>query len=229
MSNYGPPTNWAAYPQKRNEEPTEEQTEGRKAWDQLPEEPAHVYDKFLVYLQLGPDRTLQKAKDAIYGEQVGSVKTLQSYSRKYSWINRAEAWDRHVMRQRSQKIQGVVENIQDELAEKHRPVAKRLAQAAAGEIKITRDELNAIRTYMDQFNVQKSIEASQTNIYNNNVTVEAKELPDEVKNELGISGDNKNLDKDSLDAEAEKHVPSNFDEVDEADFLDISDDNSENQ
>lgn len=58
-------------------------------WGRLPEESAKAYEAFCAYRDLGPSRSIPKA-----GEIVGKGKgTLEPWSSKYNWPERAAAWD----------------------------------------------------------------------------------------------------------------------------------------
>ena len=58
-------------------------------WGRLPDESAKAYEAFCAYRDLGPSRSIPKA-----GEIVGKGKgTLEPWSSKYNWPERAAAWD----------------------------------------------------------------------------------------------------------------------------------------
>lgn len=67
-----------------------------KPWDQLPDEPDRAYAWFLVYLNLGPGRSIEKAyQSAIASNRVKSRASGQwsYYSSVYTWEARANAFD----------------------------------------------------------------------------------------------------------------------------------------
>lgn len=65
-------------------------------WDQLLDESARAYACFLVYRDLGPDRSLDKAFTRAQEAQEGTRKApgcWHQWSGKYRWPERAQAWD----------------------------------------------------------------------------------------------------------------------------------------
>lgn len=72
-------------------------------WDQLPNEPDRAYARFLVYLHLGPGRSVEKAHNA--GK---SVKTRngqwESDCTEYKWPERAAAFDVSMLSQRGAEV-----------------------------------------------------------------------------------------------------------------------------
>lgn len=64
-----------------------------EAWDQMPEEPLKPYRAFQCYLQLEEERSIRRVAKELGFDR---WQTIAEYSRKYDWINRAYAWDRHI-------------------------------------------------------------------------------------------------------------------------------------
>ena len=72
-----------------------------KPWDQLPEEPDRAYARFLVYRNLGPTRSVQKAyEQALEGgidqnrqKSTNHSSTWTLNSTAFRWKERATAWD----------------------------------------------------------------------------------------------------------------------------------------
>lgn len=63
-------------------------------WDPQPGESARAFQAFVAYRDLGPDRSLTKA-----GEMLGkNTTTIGQWSSKFGWVERARAWDGHVVR-----------------------------------------------------------------------------------------------------------------------------------
>lgn len=60
-------------------------------WDKRKGESRLAYDHFLIYLNLGRDRTTERASE-IAGV---SASALQKKSVKYEWVKRCKAWDQH--------------------------------------------------------------------------------------------------------------------------------------
>ena len=71
-------------------------------WDQLLDEPITAYRRFLVYRNLGPGRTLEKAYRATKGNKGQQESPPGSWTRnttQYNWVERATAWDIEQMSQ----------------------------------------------------------------------------------------------------------------------------------
>jgi hypothetical protein len=68
------------------------------AWDRLPNEPAAAYVPFLIYRNLGPGRTLERAYRATKGVRRCRVPgSWQRESVAFQWADRASAWDVDVL------------------------------------------------------------------------------------------------------------------------------------
>lgn len=69
-------------------------------WDQQPDEPGKWYGRFLLYLNLGPTRSVGKAQQAYYHKENEPERRLTTgtwahYVRRWRWRERALAWDLH--------------------------------------------------------------------------------------------------------------------------------------
>lgn len=62
-----------------------------KSWDRLPNESPKVYDAFMKYCEMGPDRSLSK----LVNELSKSKSLLSRWSAKYSWFEGSSAYDIH--------------------------------------------------------------------------------------------------------------------------------------
>jgi hypothetical protein len=62
------------------------------AWDRQPKEPPRAYLHFCTYRDLGPERTLEKARQ-IHGL---ALVTLECESARWNWVARCDQWDAHV-------------------------------------------------------------------------------------------------------------------------------------
>ena len=70
--------------------------EQKKTWEQLENEPDRAYARFLVYLHLGPSRSLQDAIKATKGNERQSGQWGRDSST-YNWLSRATAYDINVL------------------------------------------------------------------------------------------------------------------------------------
>lgn len=64
----------------------------RNAWDRMPNEGMQAYPAFLVYRDMGPDRTYQRV-----ATQLGRHNSqISAWGAKYEWRKRTLAWDDHI-------------------------------------------------------------------------------------------------------------------------------------
>jgi len=71
-----------------------------KPWDQLPDEPITAYRRFMIYRDLGPLRTIEKAYKAFKGNAKHSNSVPGMWGKDsvdYNWLNRATFWDIEMM------------------------------------------------------------------------------------------------------------------------------------
>jgi len=65
--------------------------EEKHDWDRLPRETSRSYELFCVYRNLGPERSLAKARESAEG--IPSVARLKVLSRKWNWVERCQKYD----------------------------------------------------------------------------------------------------------------------------------------
>ena len=61
----------------------------KKAWDKLPNETNKAYTAFVLYLQFGTERSLQKVADYL-GK---SKRNIEKWSQKFNWVERINAFE----------------------------------------------------------------------------------------------------------------------------------------
>jgi hypothetical protein len=97
--------------------------EEKHDWNRLPRETSRSYQLFSVYRNLGPERSLAKARES--AKCIPSVARLKVLSRKWNWVERCKRYDdyqehqdrlrhekeREQMRQRHAKIAVLGQNI----------------------------------------------------------------------------------------------------------------------
>lgn len=67
-----------------------------KPWERQPKESEEAYAAFLAYRDMGPGRTLEGAGKLLEK----SWKHFGHYSSRWRWVERCEAWDNHLQRER---------------------------------------------------------------------------------------------------------------------------------
>jgi len=82
-------------------------------WDQQPDEPDEAYGRFLIYRGLGPGRSVQRSYQTYlntFRNAGGRPKTPQvpghwsDDSARWRWVDRAHAWDVHVLREFGERL-----------------------------------------------------------------------------------------------------------------------------
>jgi hypothetical protein len=85
-------------------------------WEQQPRESSRAYGAFCAYRDLGPRRSLRAAATAFYGRTSSALeRQLDNWSRAFSWVERAGAWDRHLDAETRQAL----EEARREMVERH--------------------------------------------------------------------------------------------------------------
>lgn len=69
-----------------------------KPWERQEDEPAEAYERFLIYRNMGPQRSVQAAYQSTVPGRKGTKKpqrsgTWGSECAKWSWVERAHEWD----------------------------------------------------------------------------------------------------------------------------------------
>lgn len=102
-------------------------------WERQKGESAQAFAAFLVYLQMGADRSLSAV-----GQKVGKSRALmERWSSANSWVERCRAWDNYL--QREAKKAAVAELR--EMNRRHIKVARALQGAAAQALKDRGDKI----------------------------------------------------------------------------------------
>ncbi len=98
-------------------------------WERLPNESSKAYQAFCIYRDLGVERSLEKV--AQNRGKPGSKSWLNTWSTKYHWVERAQAYDDY-MEQEKRKEQ---ERAILEMVERHTKEAMALQQKALERLK----------------------------------------------------------------------------------------------
>jgi hypothetical protein len=73
--------------------------EDRPAWERRDGEPAPAFGAFVIYRDLGPQRSIDEVARRLSGHQEGTKRApgrLKKWSVDYSWAERSQAYDRHL-------------------------------------------------------------------------------------------------------------------------------------
>jgi hypothetical protein len=72
-------------------------------WDRMKGEKEGIYRSFLIYRDLGVDRTLEAARK-MFGPPSVTLRSVEMLSSKWSWVERARAWDSHLQAERDKVV-----------------------------------------------------------------------------------------------------------------------------
>lgn len=121
-------------------------------WEQLPEENAAQYEKFCAYLEMRYfppdkpdglprlDRTVRRSLRGLAAAREYRRQTLEDLSARFSWVERAEAYDAEILR----KVKAKSENDIIRMREKHAMAAgQMLNKATRRMLAIPEDEISA--------------------------------------------------------------------------------------
>lgn len=89
-----------------------------RPWDRQPGETSKAYADFQVFLDMGPDRTLQKTSESVSK----SAQHIRRLSTQHDWQARSAAWDSMPKR----AVQGAYEEMARDIAEQHRELSNKL-------------------------------------------------------------------------------------------------------
>jgi len=92
---------------------------GIKPWERQTGESSKAYEAFKVYLELGSDRSLQRASEVLSK----SVPLMKRWGAQWNWVERARAWDSMP----SLKTEEAYEDMARKIAAQHSRLATKLA------------------------------------------------------------------------------------------------------
>ncbi|MFU8803624.1 MAG: hypothetical protein ACNA8W_07440 [Bradymonadaceae bacterium] len=121
-----------------------------KSWERLEEETAKSYRAFCIYRNLGPGRSLQKASIEIYGKTTVSLRYLEQWSSKFSWVYRAEAWDAHEEESKRLAREQAREKAREKFVNHAENLSQCLLDVALGVKDANRDQVKAILEALDR-------------------------------------------------------------------------------
>ena len=89
----------------------------KEPWERLTGESAKAYASFVLYRDMGPERSLRKVAEG--GESTAKIRQLEKWSVKWRWVDRAQAYDDEIDRQ----VRAKNEKTRKEMAERHAKMA----------------------------------------------------------------------------------------------------------
>ncbi len=91
-----------------------------ESWERLPGESSQAFSAFLIYLELGEERTTQKVSQKL--DKSGTL--IRRWSARWRWVERARLYDNHLTRIK----QGATEKIAKEMRERQVKIALLMQQ-----------------------------------------------------------------------------------------------------
>lgn len=82
----------------------------RELWEKLPTETAKAWAAFVMFRDLGTERSLPKTVGALKGKP--GIEMIQTWSARHHWFDRAEAYDLHLDRRRREARESVIEQAE---------------------------------------------------------------------------------------------------------------------
>jgi hypothetical protein len=96
-------------------------TEEKQPWDRQPGETSRSYELFSIYRNLGPQRSLPKAKAS--SETTPSLSRLKQHCKKHNWVERCRAYDDYREMQERVEEDKRREKERREMADRHAKIA----------------------------------------------------------------------------------------------------------
>ena len=86
----------------------------KKPWQQWGGETDTAYDRFMAYLKLGTERSLDKVRQN-YGKTTAYKRQLEKWSSKYDWVDRCRAYDEHLALQHVESQELIHKKVRSEV------------------------------------------------------------------------------------------------------------------
>jgi membrane peptidoglycan carboxypeptidase len=129
-------------------------------WEQQPKEAANAYAAFKLYHQLGPERSISRVRSeigegSVEGLSVKSLRWLESWSSRWSWVERARAWDAHLEAIRQQALERSVVRAEELLREAAPEMVEALLEIAGDDQQTGTARVAAAKDLLDRAKVGK--------------------------------------------------------------------------
>jgi len=131
-----------------------------KPWEKQPEETSKAFEAFRLYRDYGAGRSLRKVAEKHFEGSAGKLGWIETWSSKYGWVARCEAWDAHQDDIRRQAREDAIRSAEKELADELLDLVRTqigLAKGADG----SRVQLDALVDLLDRAGL-KPIEKTET-------------------------------------------------------------------
>lgn len=113
-------------------------------YDRLPEETDKAFQAFILYRDMGAQRTQEKVLEAL-GKTTGYLRQLQEWSGLYRWVERSAAYDAHIDTQARKVLEREAIKRRADMLKRHALLGKVLQQKSAA--------------YLDKHGIDKSSDA----------------------------------------------------------------------
>lgn len=113
----------------------------REPWEQQPGESAKAFAAFCVYRDLGPERSLSK----VAAQLNKSMKLMGDWSGEHRWVERSEAWDRHL----DKAARAAQVKRAQKMAERQAALGERMQEVAARKVQALLDATDHSKVGID--------------------------------------------------------------------------------
>lgn len=86
----------------------------KNAWDQWPDETNLAYQRFSVYLEMGPERSLEKVHQKL-NKSTSYKRQLAKWSTKYDWVARCKEYDDHLLKKSLKNKEDILDRARAKL------------------------------------------------------------------------------------------------------------------
>lgn len=122
-------------------------------WDRRPDETSKAYAAFCAYLELGPERSIERAfRDRNGTERAQKTQGAwwRRWSSRHDWVERARAFDDHEWNQRLEARQTAIEQSRQLLVDGAMDAARSLLDIAIGKAEGKPQQVTALRALLDR-------------------------------------------------------------------------------
>lgn len=140
-------------------------------WERQKGESARAFEAFLVYLQMGPDRSIQ----AVSHKLAKSIPLIKRWSSENNWVERCRAWDNYLQQEAKKAAVAEVRRMN----QRHAKMASAIQATAM-------QALQEMGTSMVDPKNFAAIVKLATDLERQSLTAETVELDEEAKADEGV-------------------------------------------
>ena len=96
-------------------------------WERQKDESNKAYHIFCIYRDMGPNRSLEKTRE-ILGKSAGYTRWMHTWSSKYDWVTRAQAYDDYIEKKKRKENEKKILDMSDRHARLAVVLQQKIAQ-----------------------------------------------------------------------------------------------------